>query len=102
MRLKEELVKVQTILQSVVVREKLRKESFELQKLIFEKRNVVRKYRKQMGITVEREGDSSPERTKKRSAFSTKVRIPLLKYKEAMNDAELREHIEGLISNDFA
>lgn len=94
-RLQSDLLRAKELLEAVVSREILRKESFILQLEIFECRHAVRKIRKRMGIAIEREGEGSPERVKRKR--ETRVRIPLTKYREAMNDSELRQHIEATL-----
>ncbi|KAJ3095955.1 Enhancer of polycomb-like protein 1 [Phlyctochytrium planicorne] len=92
-RLRDELNRARAILELVLQRENLRKESLLNEKAVFDQRILVRKLKKKYGVTsTEKDIEASPDRKKKRKHDDqrTKIKIPLQKLKEAatfMNDS---------------
>jgi enhancer of polycomb-like protein len=91
-RLKEDMANCKHLLDLVYEREKTKKESIEMEHLVFEKRVYMRRLRKHLGITTVDPLDNSPDpRHRKRSRrfgdeeSSTKIRIPIASLRDAAN-----------------
>ncbi|KAJ3214544.1 Enhancer of polycomb-like protein 1 [Dinochytrium kinnereticum] len=104
-RLRDEMCRARAILDLVLQRETLRKESLLLEKAVFDQRILVRKLKKKFGVTsTEKDIEASPDSRKKKRKLNdeqrTKIKIPVQKLKEAaafMSDAtDSRDKIASL------
>jgi hypothetical protein len=91
-KLKEDMANCKHLLDMVFEREKARKESIEMDHLVFENRVLMRRLRKHLGITAVDPLDNSPDvRARKRSRRfgeeegSTKIRISIGSLRDAAN-----------------
>ena len=106
-RLRDEMHKAREIMELIHERETVRLETLELEQEIFEKRVIVRKLRKKLGVTAERDVDLSPDRNRKKIHIRktmgmeerfkiidvfrepTKIKLSLHKFKDSQDDSKV-------------